>query len=151
MLRPTHARRRVVDPITYLPGVAQLVLQLWSNPFDMGWKGNWQQVFGPQPLLLGILPSRRPPPPPVVEFFPLEANDPRQRLADVSCGCYTICCCREGAVKYVLSVTRMFPPQRRSEHYTTYRAGANSKGLQVYWCRGMAGVSAVCSLYWYCV
>ncbi|CAN0216881.1 unnamed protein product [Pylaiella littoralis] len=56
--------------------------ELWTNPFDVGCKGNWQQVFGPQPFLVGLLPSRRHPPPPVVEFFPLEEEDPRQRFSD---------------------------------------------------------------------
>lgn len=50
--------------------------QLWSNPYDVGCKGNWQAVFGPQPFLVGLLPSRRPPPPPIVEFFPLEESEP---------------------------------------------------------------------------
>ncbi|CAM9715162.1 unnamed protein product [Sphacelaria rigidula] len=52
--------------------------ELWSNPFDVGCKGNWQQVFGPKPFLLGLLPSRRAPPPPVVEFFPLEERNTRR-------------------------------------------------------------------------
>eukprot|EP00752_Nemacystus_decipiens_P015751 g14063.t1 len=49
--------------------------ELWSNPYDVGCKGNWQSVFGPQPFLVALLPSRRAPPPPVVEFFPLEVSD----------------------------------------------------------------------------
>ncbi|CAM9327941.1 unnamed protein product [Ectocarpus sp. 6 AP-2014] len=58
--------------------------ELWSNPFDVGCKGNWQQVFGPQPFLLALLPSRRPPPPPLIDFFPLEGEDQdqRQRFSD---------------------------------------------------------------------
>lgn len=56
--------------------------QLWSNPFDVGCKANWQQVFGPQPFLLGLLPSRRAPPLPVMDFFPVD-NDSRG-LSDVS-------------------------------------------------------------------
>lgn len=63
-----------------------VLLQLWSNPFDVGCKGNWQQVFGPQPFLLALLPSRRSPPPPLIDFFPLEdeGQDQRQRFSDVS-------------------------------------------------------------------
>ncbi|KAG5191629.1 DHHC palmitoyltransferase-domain-containing protein [Tribonema minus] len=43
--------------------------ELYSNTFNQGFRGNWQQVFGPRPILLSILPSRRRPPPPVVPFF----------------------------------------------------------------------------------
>ncbi|CAM9451865.1 unnamed protein product [Ascophyllum nodosum] len=53
--------------------------ELWTNPFNVGIRGNWQQVFGPGPFLLGLLPSRRLPPPPVVEFFPVEEEDRDQR------------------------------------------------------------------------
>lgn len=59
--------------------------QLWSNPFDVGCKGNWQQVFGPKPFIVSLLPSRRTPPPPIVDFFPLEDRDSR-RGSDVSVG-----------------------------------------------------------------
>ncbi|CAN0280270.1 unnamed protein product [Ectocarpus sp. 12 AP-2014] len=66
--------------------------ELWSNPFDVGCKGNWQQVFGPQPFFLALLPSRRPPPPPLIDFFPLEDEDQdqRQRFSDVSEGEWTV-------------------------------------------------------------
>ncbi|CAM9124158.1 unnamed protein product [Laminaria digitata] len=56
--------------------------EVWSNPFDVGYKGNWQQVFGQKPFLLGLMPSRCPPPPPVVDFFPPEEEDRRQRFSD---------------------------------------------------------------------
>jgi hypothetical protein len=41
---------------------------IWKNPYDLGWKRNWQQVFGAQnPVWKAIvMPSRREP-----EFLPL--------------------------------------------------------------------------------
>ncbi|CAM9554772.1 unnamed protein product [Discosporangium mesarthrocarpum] len=48
--------------------------ELFSNPFDVGCVGNWQQVFGPGHPLLGILPSRRKPPPPIIPFFEWESS-----------------------------------------------------------------------------
>jgi hypothetical protein len=33
----------------------------WKNPYDQGWKRNWQQVYGSQHWLLAMLPSRREP------------------------------------------------------------------------------------------
>ncbi|CAM9662312.1 unnamed protein product, partial [Phaeothamnion confervicola] len=43
--------------------------EVFTNPFDQGWRRNWEQVFGPGPFLAGLLPSRRKPPNPVVPFF----------------------------------------------------------------------------------
>jgi hypothetical protein len=38
----------------------------WSNPYCLGWKRNWQQVYGRKFFLLAILPSARLP-----EFLPI--------------------------------------------------------------------------------
>jgi hypothetical protein len=39
----------------------------WKNPYDMGLKRNWQQVYGSGNALLALLiPSKREP-----EFFPI--------------------------------------------------------------------------------
>lgn len=38
----------------------------WMNPYDLGWKRNWQQVFGSLHPLVALLPSWREP-----EFLPL--------------------------------------------------------------------------------
>jgi hypothetical protein len=38
----------------------------WINPYDLGWKKNWQQVYGSKPFLWSILASGREP-----EFLPL--------------------------------------------------------------------------------
>eukprot|EP00566_Odontella_aurita_P014341 CAMPEP_0113547232 /NCGR_PEP_ID=MMETSP0015_2-20120614/12242_1 /TAXON_ID=2838 /ORGANISM="Odontella" /LENGTH=529 /DNA_ID=CAMNT_0000447765 /DNA_START=10 /DNA_END=1599 /DNA_ORIENTATION=- /assembly_acc=CAM_ASM_000160 len=38
----------------------------WINPYDLGSRRNWQQVYGTQHPVLAMLPSRREP-----EFFPL--------------------------------------------------------------------------------
>jgi len=40
--------------------------KIWKNPYDLGWKLNWQQVYGSQHPLLAMLPSSRIP-----EYFPL--------------------------------------------------------------------------------
>jgi hypothetical protein len=39
---------------------------LWSNPYDLGWKRNLKQVYGPNLSLLSLLPSTREP-----EYLPL--------------------------------------------------------------------------------
>lgn len=87
-LNQAHLPSYAIPPIS--PALC-LMTQLWSNPFDMGCKRNWQQVFGTQPFLVALLPSRRPPPPPVVEFFPLEEEatiqDQRQRFPEVRYVC----------------------------------------------------------------
>eukprot|EP00934_Nitzschia_sp_Nitz4_P002406 Nitzschia sp. Nitz4//scaffold28_size193895//150477//152134//NITZ4_001680-RA/size193895-augustus-gene-0.313-mRNA-1//-1//CDS//3329546027//2401//frame0 len=39
----------------------------WKNPYSLGWRRNWQQVYGSQPWYIALLvPSRREP-----EFLPL--------------------------------------------------------------------------------
>lgn len=38
----------------------------WKNPYDQGWRKNWQQVYGPGPWWLAILPSSREP-----DFLPV--------------------------------------------------------------------------------
>eukprot|EP00640_Fibrocapsa_japonica_P002187 CAMPEP_0113935984 /NCGR_PEP_ID=MMETSP1339-20121228/2995_1 /TAXON_ID=94617 /ORGANISM="Fibrocapsa japonica" /LENGTH=342 /DNA_ID=CAMNT_0000938297 /DNA_START=54 /DNA_END=1082 /DNA_ORIENTATION=- /assembly_acc=CAM_ASM_000762 len=43
--------------------------ELYSNPYNLGLKANWRQVFGPQSFFLAILPSLRKPPPPIVAFY----------------------------------------------------------------------------------
>lgn len=45
----------------------KLALKKWQNPYDKGWKRNWQQVYGTgNPLWAVIVPSTRQP-----EFLPL--------------------------------------------------------------------------------
>jgi hypothetical protein len=41
-----------------------VTVQVYRNPNDFGWRRNWQQVFGPYPILLSVLPSFRLPPRP---------------------------------------------------------------------------------------
>jgi hypothetical protein len=38
----------------------------FKTPYDLGWRRNWQQVYGTSHPLIALLPSRRPP-----EFLPL--------------------------------------------------------------------------------
>lgn len=78
--------------------------QLWTNPFDVGCKGNWQQVFGSQPFLVALLPSRRPPPPPVVAFFPLEEEDQRHRYSDVSKNLFLVLFASEKLTIHILTL-----------------------------------------------
>jgi palmitoyltransferase len=39
---------------------------IWKNPYDLGWKQNWRQVYGSQHWLRALLPSSREP-----EFLPI--------------------------------------------------------------------------------
>ena len=41
----------------------------WTNPYSLGYKSNWQLVFGTQHPLLAIIPSSREP-----EFLPMPVN-----------------------------------------------------------------------------
>ena len=41
----------------------------WSNPYSLGYKANWQLVFGTQHPLMAIMPSSREP-----EFLPMPVN-----------------------------------------------------------------------------
>jgi palmitoyltransferase len=43
--------------------------EIYRNPFDLGWRSNWAQVFGDGPLFLSVLPSWRKPPIPVIAFL----------------------------------------------------------------------------------
>lgn len=49
----------------------------WKNPYDLGWKQNWRQVYGSQHPLKALLPSSREP-----EFLPIPiSGKPAQRHA----------------------------------------------------------------------
>ena len=50
--------------------------ELYINAYDMGWKHNWQHVFGTQHVLFAILPSLREPPwPPIPSLKKAAANE----------------------------------------------------------------------------
>jgi hypothetical protein len=41
----------------------------WKNPYDLGWKQNWRQVYGSQHWFMALLPSSREP-----EFLPIPVS-----------------------------------------------------------------------------
>lgn len=43
--------------------------EVWRNPFNIGLRKNWKQIFGDRPWYLAVLPSARPPPPPLCPFY----------------------------------------------------------------------------------
>ena len=46
----------------------------WINPYDLGWKQNWNQIYGGGHPLLAVLPSNREP-----EFLPVPMAGPTGR------------------------------------------------------------------------
>jgi hypothetical protein len=53
----------------------------WKNPYDHGWKKNWQQVYGSQHWLLAMLPSRREP-----DFLPVPLAGHKGRRRQIQTG-----------------------------------------------------------------
>jgi hypothetical protein len=49
---------------------AKKVGKKWKNPYDLGWKRNWQQIYGTQYWLIAMLPSAREP-----AFLPIPLAD----------------------------------------------------------------------------
>jgi hypothetical protein len=81
----------------YLTGTAQTTIEFhanwshrkrarkagkkWKNPYDLGWKRNWQQVYGSQHWLLAMLPSTREP-----EFLPVPLAGHKGRRPQIQTG-----------------------------------------------------------------
>jgi hypothetical protein len=53
----------------------------WKNPYDQGWRRNWQQVYGTRHWLLAMLPSSREP-----DFLPVPLADHKGRRRQIQTG-----------------------------------------------------------------